>query len=126
MGRSVRRALRSVERVGRKLIPVATAVVGGMIGGPSGATIGYQVGSSASGEDLLGINSSSSTSSSTTTETPVTTTEVNQAITPEGSVTGKGQADLSDTGLGDVVSVFDMFSDQEDEMDILLGRKYNK
>lgn len=122
MGRSARRALRSVERVGRKLIPVATAVVGGMIGGPSGAAIGYQVGSSVSGENLLGTNSSSST----TTETPVTTTEVNQAFTPEGSVTGKGQADLSDTGLGDVVSVFDMFSDQEDEMDILLGRKYNK
>lgn len=108
---------RNVERAVRRLIPVATTVVGGVLGGPVGAGVGLSLGNSLSGDkkDTPSLN----------TEAPVTNTSVNSPLTPEGSVVGKGQADLSDTGLDDVLSVFDMFKGQEDEMDKLLKRKFN-
>lgn len=109
MGRSIRRAVSGIGRSVESIVRGTTDVAGGIV------------------DSVLGTNiTGNNVMPQLNLETPTTTTEVNQAITPEGSVTGKGQADLSDTGLGDVVSVFDMFSDQEDEMDILLGRKYNK
>lgn len=117
MGRSARRAVRSITRTVRSVTRSVERIVRGssdVAGGIVDTILGTNITGNNTMPEIQQI------------ETPVTTTEVNQAITPEGSVTGKGQADLSDTGLGDVVSVFDMFSDQEDEMDILLGRKYNK
>lgn len=104
MGRAARRAIRSIERVFRGVGEVAGGIV----------------------DTVLGTNITGNNMLPQTQETPVTTTEVSKPTTPEGSVTGKGQADLSDTGLDEVTSVFDMFGSQEDEMDILLGRKYGK
>lgn len=120
MGRSARRAVRSITRTVRSVTRSVERIVRGS------SDVAGGIVDTILGTNITGNNTIPEMPEVQQIETPVTTTEVNQAITPEGSVTGKGQADLSDTGLGDVVSVFDMFSDQEDEMDILLGRKYNK
>lgn len=107
---------RRFESTVRRLIPVATTVIGGVLGGPAGAGVGLGLGTSLSGDKK--------DTPSVDTEVSNVSTNITKPTTPEGSVTGKGQADLTDTGLGDVVSVFDMFKGQEDEMDKLLKRKF--
>lgn len=121
-----RRAFRSIERIGRNLLlPAAGAVVGGALAGPAGiglatgalagAGVGSAVQSSISKPDMPSINLN--------TEKP--DPSLSTPTTPENSPIKTGVSDASDTGLGDITSIFGNLSKQEDEWDKFLGR-YSK
>lgn len=107
---------REIERIGRAALPVIGAAVGGMMGGPAGAAAGYSI----------------TSGTMNALDTPDTPSAVNNAsvadpslstpTTPENSPTQIGAGDGTDTGFGDVVSIFNQLTQQEDEWDKFLGR----
>lgn len=114
---------REIERIGRVLLPAAGAVVGGMIGGPAGAAVGMGLGSATSSV----VNKPETPSINVATQ-PIETADpsLSTPITPENSPTQiGGNVDASDTGFGDVTSIFSSLTKQEDEWDKFLGR-YSK
>lgn len=110
---------REIERVGRDLLPVAGAVVGGMMGGPAGAAAGYTITSGT----MQALNKPDMPS--TNVNTDVADPSLSTPTTPENSPTQIGAGDATDTGFGDVTSIFSSLTKQEDEWDKFLGR-YSK
>lgn len=117
---------REIGRIGRDLLPVAGAVVGGALAGPAG--IGLATGA------LAGAGVGSAISSATEKPkmpsinigTETADPSLSTPITPENSPTQiGGNVDASDTGFGDVTSIFSSLTKQEDEWDKFLGR-YSK
>lgn len=127
--RAVRRVGRGIGRIGRELLPVAGAVVGGALAGPAGvglvtgalagAGVGSVISSATDKPKMPSINIDTQ---------PIETADpsLSTPTTPENSpIQAGGNVDATDTGLGDVTSIFSSLTKQEDEWDKFLGR-YSK
>lgn len=109
----------SFKDIGEVLLPAAGAVAGGLIGGPAGAAVGMGLGSATS--SVVNKPETPSINIATKTADPSLSTPT----TPENSPTQVGTGDSTDTGFGDVTSIFSSLNRQEDEWDKFLGR-YSK
>lgn len=113
---------REIERIGRAALPVAGAVVGGMLGGPAGAAAGYTITSGTmQAFDKPDMPSVNDAGANVETADPSLSTPT----TPENRPTQSGSIDSTDTGFGDITSIFGSLTKQEDEWDKFLGR-YSK
>lgn len=102
------RAARSVERAVRRVVRGVGDVAGGIVDGVLGTNI---TGNNKMPEMNVEVEKADPSLSTPTT--------------PENSPTQIGTGDTTDTGFGDVTSIFSSLTKQEDEWDKFLGR-YSK
>lgn len=99
---------RAVERAVRRTIRGVGEVAGGVVDGILGTNI--------TGNQTLPTMNVDVEESDPSLSTPTT---------PENSPTQIGTGDTTDTGFGDITSIFSVLTKQEDEWDQFLGR-YSK
>lgn len=111
---------KEVEKIGKDLLPVAGAAIGGILGGPAGATAGYTITSGT----MQSMNKPDMPSANVNTN--VSDPSLSTPTTPENSPTQIGASDGTDTGFGDITSIFNQLTQQEDDWDKFLGRYVKK